>query len=182
MYYFSRFLVVLLIANEEGKMKSRMISMAVIMILVSSTLAHAQFKSQVQEEPRVSDGMIHDSSPTLFLGWFNPERFHMNHSFNLSYQTIGGQGLSLGTYTNSMRYDFADNLNARADVSLSYSPNNSFSTYGKKNDFSSVYLSRAQLNYKPWDNVVVQVQYSQLPYTSPYYSPFYSPWYRENGY
>jgi hypothetical protein len=125
---------------------------------------------------------MHDSAPSLVLGWFNPEKFHMSHSFNLSYQTFGSQGISLGTYTNSMIYEIASNLNARADVSLSYSPYSSFSTLNKKNDLSSVYLSRAQLDYHPWDNVSVQLQYRQLPYVSSYYSPFYSPWYRENGF
>ncbi|MBM2841771.1 MAG: hypothetical protein HW412_2299, partial [Bacteroidetes bacterium] len=53
---------------------------------------------------------------------------------------------------------------------------------GKKNDLSSIYLSRAQVDYRPWDNVLVQLQYRSLPFGSYYYSPFYSPWYRENGF
>lgn len=123
------------------------------------------------------------SAPQLFLGWFNPDKFHMRHSFDLSFATFGNQSLSLGTYTNSMSYEFADNLVARTDLSLSYSPYNNLPTLnGKKNDLSSVYLSRAQLDYKPWDNVLVQVQYRSVPYGSYYYSPFYNPWYGGNGF
>jgi hypothetical protein len=153
----------------------------VLIMLVASTL-HAQFKPQPQEEPRISDGLVRqEPAGSFLLGWFNPDKFQMHHSFSLSYQTFGGQGLSLGTYTNSMMYQFADNLNARADISLSYSPYNSLSTLNKKNDLTSLYLSRAELNYKPWNNVTVQLQYRQLPYGY-YYSPFYNPWYMENGF
>jgi hypothetical protein len=148
------------------------------MVLIS--MAQAQFKSQVAEESRVADGLMHNSSASFIFDWFNPAKFHMRHSFDFSYMTFGGQGVSVGTYTNSMMYEFADNLNARADLSLSYSPYNSFSTFNKKNDLSSIYLSRAEVNYKPWDNVLMQFQYRTVPYG--YYSPFYNPWYRENGF
>jgi opacity protein-like surface antigen len=159
----------------------RSIIAVVAAALVCASASMAQFRSQV-EGARVSDGVASQGS-SLFFGWFNPERFHMSHSFDLSYSTFGGQGMSLGTYTNSMTYQFADNLNARADLSLSFSPYNSFSTFGgKKNDLSSLYLSRAEVNYKPWENVQVRFQYRQVPYGNYYYSPFYNPWYREDGF
>jgi opacity protein-like surface antigen len=162
-------------------MKKRII-VAVAVALLGASASMAQFKSQVDQGPLVSDGVSSQSGSFLF-GWFNPENFHMRHSFDLSYQTFGGQGMSLGTYTNSMTYDFSEKLNARADVSMSYSPYNTFSTLGgKKNDLSSIYLSRAEVNYKPWENVMVKLQYRQIPYGNYYYSPFYSPWSREDGF
>ena len=163
-------------------MKTRLMVGAVLVLLFCVAVASAQLKSQLAEETRVSEGLVKQAEPSLLFGWFDPNKFQMHHMFDISYQTIGGQGMSLTTYTNSMTYEFANNLNARADVSMSYSPYNSFSSFnGKKNDLSSIYLSRAELNYKPWDNVVVQFQYRQLPYGS-YYSPFYDPWYRGNGF
>ena len=154
-----------------------------VCLVFMSALAHAQLKSQAEQESNVSAGLMSQSAPELFLGWFNPDKFHMHHSFDLSFTTFGHNSVSLGTYTNSMSYEFADNVLARADLSMSYSPYNNLPTLnGKKNDLSSVYLSRAQLDYKPWDNVLVQLQYRTLPYGSYYYSPFYNPWYRENGF
>ena len=152
-------------------------------LLLLASVARCQFKSQVEQESRVPDGLVHQSAPGFLLGWFNPEKFHMRHSFDLSFTTLGGQSLSLGTYTNSMSYDFDTNLNARADVSMSYSPFNTLPLVnGKKNDLSSVYLSRAELNYQPWENVNVQLQYRSFPLGSYYLSPFYNPWYREGGF
>lgn len=156
---------------------------AVACLLWVSASTHAQFKSQVEQENRVSEGLMNQSAPQFFLGWFNPDKFHMRHSFDLSFTTFGNNSLSLGTYTNSMSYEFADNLMARTDISMSYSPyNNLPALNGRKNDLSSLYLSRAQLDYRPWENVLVQLQYRSLPYGSYYYSPFYNPWYRENGF
>jgi hypothetical protein len=153
-----------------------------LLIVLGCGFAHAQFKSQLGQESSVSESMISNSGPSFLFGWFNPEKFHMRHSFDLSYMSGGGHGLSLGTYTNSMMYEFADNLHARADVSLSYSPYNSFSTAKNKDEFSSIYLSRAQIDYRPWKDVLFKVEYRALPYGSYYSSPFYNPWYRESGF
>jgi hypothetical protein len=169
---------------QERIMTLRAMKVLAAAVLLGVSFGGAQFKSQVEQESRISGNIANQSAPSFLFGWFDPEKFHMRHTFDLSYQSFGGQGLSLGTYTNSMTYEFAQNLDARADVSLSYSPFNSFSTFGgtKKNDLSSLYLSRAQLNYRPWENVMVQIQYRQIPYGSYYYSPFSNPWYRETGF
>jgi hypothetical protein len=160
--------------------KRIIVAVAIAMLCASASVA--QFRTQVDQGPIVSDGAASQSTGSFMFGWFNPANFHMRHSFDLSYQTFGNQAMSLGTYTNSMTYDFSEKLNARADISMSYSPYNTFSTFGgKKNDLSSIYLSRAELNYKPWENVMVKVQYRQVPYGN-YYSPFYSPWSREEGF
>lgn len=156
---------------------------AFLVVAVLAAPSMAQFKSQVEQESRVSHGLIQESPSNFFFGWFNPEKFHMRHTVSFSYHTMGGEGISLGTYTNSMMYEFADNLNARADVSMSYSPfaSSSLMTKGMKNNLSSIYLSRAEVNYKPWDNFYVQLQYQRSPFGY-YYSPFGSPWFGGDGY
>ncbi len=161
--------------------------MTIALVCILATGVSAQFKSQVEQESRISGGVLQSTSPSLLFGWFNPENFHMRHTVSFSYHTMGDHSASLGTYTNSMMYQFTDNLNARADISLNYSPLNSSSgsfANGQKNSLSSVYLSRAEVNYRPWENVAVQIQFRQVPYGmySPYYSPYYSPWYREDGF
>jgi hypothetical protein len=154
-----------------------------VVAMVLPLSATAQFKSQAEQGTHVSDGLMASSAPSLLLGWFDPSKFSMRHSFSLSYSSFGDNGISLGTYTNSMSYEFAQNLRARADVSMSYSPFNTLPLQnGRKNDLSSIYLSNASLDYKPWDNVMVQFQYRTLPYGSYYNSPFSNPWYRENGF
>jgi hypothetical protein len=146
----------------------------VLLMSVGVALSLAQFKSRPADEPTISEGMVQEGSSSLFFGWFNPDNFRMRHSVSMSYQTAGSYGFSLATYTNSMTYQFSDRLNARADVSMSYSPFNSLpGTMGS--DLSKIYLSRAELNYRPWDNFMVNVQYRQLPYGGYWGSPFYDP-------
>lgn len=162
------------------------IMIVALLLVFACGVSTAQFKSQVQQETQVSISKLGDSSSPLsyLFGWFNPDKFTMRHSFDLSYTTFSGQGLSLGTYTNTMRYEFADNLNARADIALSFSPYSNLSTFNKK-DFSGVYLKNAEVNYKPWDNTMISLSYKQLPYGyygNGYYSPFYNPFYRETGF
>jgi hypothetical protein len=152
-------------------------------LIISAAAAQAQFRVPPQGETSVPDGLIRETPASLLLGWFDPDRFQMRHSFSLSYMTAGDQGLSLGMYTNSMMYQFADNLNARADVSFSYSPTSSFSRFSSQ-DLSGVFLSRAQVDYRPWENMHLQVQYRRDPYRtySPWDTPWSSPWYREDGF
>jgi hypothetical protein len=154
------------------------------LMVVGASQAGAQLKSQIEQEPPVSDAITRQPEPVLLFGWFDPSKFSMQHSLSMSYQTMGGQGMSLGMYTNSMLYQFSHNLNARADVSLMYSPYNSFSTPGsRKNDLSSIFLSRAELNYSPWDNVLLRLEYQRIPWGNYYNnSPFYNPWFREGGF
>lgn len=153
-------------------------------LALASAVSSAQFKSQVGQETQVSVNKLGDPSPLSYLfGWFNPDKFMMRHSFDMSYTTFGGQGLSLGSYTNSMMYQFADNLNARADIAFSFSPYNSIAQFNKS-DFSKVYLKNAEVNYKPWDNTYISLSYRQMPYRyySGYYSPFYDPFSRDMGF
>ena len=156
----------------------------VCVLALAAGSAVAQFKTDPARDPESSGSLITAPPSTVLFGWFDPSKFSMRHSMEFSYMSFGGQGMSLGTYTNSMMYQFADNLDARADVSMSFTPTNSFSSFGGKgaNNFSGVYLRDAQINYKPWENFQVRLQYSQLPYGSYYFSPYYYPMFRENGF
>jgi hypothetical protein len=109
-----------------------------------------------------------------FFGLLDPDRFLMRHTLSMNYMSAGGSGLSLASYTNSMFYRIADPLNVRVDVTLQGSP---FGTPAgvDRNALNKVYLSRAELNYRPWENFYLQVQYREMPY-SPYLNAF-DPWY-----
>jgi len=163
-------------------MKLTLSALTVVLLLFTAT-ANAQFKSQVDKESRISDAIYENTGSSFLFGWFNPERFHMRHSVSMSYTTFGSSGMSLGTYTNSMMYQFTDNLNARADVSVGFSPFNSMSKMGgMQNSFTGIYLSRAEINYRPWENFFVQLQYRQSPYGSWYGSRFSDPWFFDTGF
>lgn len=133
-----------------------------VMAALLATSAFSQFKEKAEARPSVSESMVRADDSGLMFGWFDPNRLTMHHTYSLSYQSLGGKGLSLGVYTNSLMYKFSELLDFQADISLMHSPFNSFGDK-MRNDLSGIFLSRAQLNYRPSDNMLFQIQFRQLP-------------------
>lgn len=142
-----------------------------MIILLSTPLVFAQFRDSGFETNSVKEGIVSENSSALF-GFLNSDDFIMRHSFSLNYSTFAGQGMSLTSYTNSMFYRLMNNLNVQLDVSVMYSP---YSTLGEQfqKDVSGVYVSNAAINYHPWDNFSVHLQYRSMPFGYGYYHPFY---------
>ena len=140
------------------------------LLLVSISVANAQYKDSGFHDSDIKDAMIDNSHSSMLFGFLNPANFEMHQTYDFSYSAFGGgQGLALGVFTNSMFYKFTNNFNAQLDVSLVHSP---YSSLGKdfQNSINGIYISKAALNYKPWKDVSISVQYRNLP--SSYYSPF----------
>jgi hypothetical protein len=150
----------------------------VVLVVLAAMLAHsnssAQFKSQAEEKPNVAESMIRPESSSNFLGFFNPQNFMMHQSFSFSSMLFGGKSIGLAMYTNSMFYKVADPLDVRLDVSLMRSP---FNSLGKdfQSDLNKIFINRAEVNYRPFDNMTIQLQYRQIPFS--YYGDYYSPYY-----
>ncbi len=135
-----------------------------IIAIFCISFSFAQFKTKASEQPKISDSFIQTQSANDWFNLFNPNNFQMHHTYSASYSMFGGNGLALQRYTNTMIYQFAPNLDARVDLSLQNSPYSTFD-YRLQNQFSKAYLSRAEINYRPWENTVIRLQYRELPYS-----------------
>jgi hypothetical protein len=133
-----------------------------LFIIGFSIAGLAQFKDSGLENPGVKDGIVDHSSSSSLFGFMNSENFQMKHSYEMSYSAFGGEGFALGVYTNSMFYRLMPNLNVQTDISVVNSP---YSTLGKnfQNNFNGIYLSRAAINYQPFKDVSISLQYRNLP-------------------
>ncbi len=165
-------------------MKRYTIMTAVVMLIFAlvSMQADAQFRSDERGTPRVAGSMIQGGQGSSIFSFFNADNFNMQHSYSMSYMTMGGRGVATGMFTSSLGYEFSESLDAQVDVSMMHSPYNSFSN--NADDFSGVFISRAALNYEPSENFKMRVEFRQIPGGS-YYgygSPFYNPWYNRFGY
>ncbi len=140
-----------------------------VLLLAFATFNYGQYKETGLQTTSVKDG-ITNNSPNNLLGFINMNDFTMRHSFSMQYSSFGNHGLALGMYTNSMFYRFMDNMNVQLDVSLVHSPYSSFGEAFQK-DISGVYISNAAINYYPWKDFSIHVQYRNSPYG--YYNPFY---------
>ena len=143
----------------------------ILFVLISISSVIAQFRDNSLEPKSVKDGIVTENSNFLF-GFLNSDDFIMRHSFSMSYSSFAGQGVSLTTYTNSMFYRLMSNMNVQLDVSVMYSP---YSTFGDQfqKDISGVYISNAAINYHPWEDFSVHLQYRAMPFGYGYYHPFY---------
>ncbi len=160
---------------------SIMAGVLILVVALTTMQADAQFRSQEPGAPRAAGSIVQGGEASSMFSFFNAENFHMNHSYSMSYMTMGGRGMAVGMYTNSMFYRISDPLDVRLDVSMAHTPHNSFNN--NLNDFSGVFISRAEVNYQPSENFRVQFQYRQVPYgIYGYGSPFYNPWYNRYGY
>jgi len=154
-------------------MKWSLAGLVALIVMAANTSVTAQFKSQTEQKPSVAESMIRPQG-SGFLGFFNPENFTMHHSYSFSTMLMGGKTIVIGMYTNSMLYRISDPLSVRLDVSLMHSPFNSF---GKsfQSDLNQLFINRAELNYRPFDNMFIQFQYRRVPIS--YYGNYYSPLY-----
>lgn len=155
--------------NKNGEQMKKII---LLFLFLSLSASYAQFRDDLNKSVDVKSGMLNKGGAASLLGLIGIEDFRMHHSFGLSYSAFGGGGgLALGTYTNSMFFQFSDKLNLQADISVLNSP---YSSFGKDfaKQINGVYLSRVQMNYKVSDNMSVNLQYRSSPFG--YYNPYYS--------
>ena len=155
--------------------------MVILIAVIISMNTFAQFKEPGFSNESVRNGIIDQSSRSLF-GFLDSDNFMMRHSFNMSYSSFGNEGLALGSYTNSMLLKLGKDMNVQVDASFIQSP---YSTMGKEfqKQMSGFYITRAAFNYKPWDDVFISIQYRNLPmayrysdygfYSNGYYNPFF---------
>lgn len=139
------------------------VACVIALSLLVTAKSYSQFKRTTDDEPKVSDSFIRPETDSDLLSFFNPDNFKMRQSFSMSYMTMGGQGLSLGTYTNSMMYKFSNSVDARVDVSLQSSP---YSTLDQRlqSSLTGAFLNRAEINYRPSDNMLLRVSYQKVPF------------------
>jgi len=96
---------------------------------------------------------------------FNPSVFQMSHSFEMSAGSFGGNGYSMGMYTNTLSWKFSPKLAARMDIAVAYSPQSQFSqNSGFANQSPRVFLRNAEVAWKPSDRFQLNIQIRQNPY------------------
>jgi len=138
-----------------------LIKTMLVLALVNFTAA-GQFRSQPEARSSAIESIIRQDGGGLLFGWFDPSRLTVRNNYTLSYTTSGGKGFSLGTLTSSLAYQISNPLSVMLDISLVHSPYSNLGGNFAKN-ISGVYLSRAELNYRPSNDLLLQVQFRQLP-------------------
>ena len=113
---------------------------------------------------------LSETPGTLSLGsLFNAETLDFSQSLEASYGSGYGGSVGLGMYTASLRWQPSARLAGRVDVSAARTlfdggtlGNNGFGL--EPGQDTRVFLRNAELAYKPTENSVIHLQFSQSPY------------------
>ena len=143
-----------------------------MMLGAATTAAEAQLRSESPEERAPVQVFDEDSSPFTLNQLFSPEHFRMSHSYSMSVSSFSGEAASLGQYTNTMQWQFNDQLAARLDVAFMHRPFQGQPLGdGSGNIGSQVYLRNAEVAYRPTENTRIRLSFQQRPYAG-YMSPY----------
>ncbi|MEO9884705.1 MAG: hypothetical protein ABJR05_02665 [Balneola sp.] len=135
---------------------------------------NAQLRGDVSKPVDYRGTIVNSQSATIQgkLASFFENNVTMNHSYSMSFSSVGGSYQNLNAYTNTMNVAFSDRIHGRFDVSFFHSPFGGNNLYGQGFDDPKVMLSNAELNFQLNDKTNISLQYHRTPY-SPYgISPF----------
>ncbi len=132
-----------------------------IILFIMPISAFAQFKAQAKPVSFSDHLRSGQMQPFGILG-LDPSRFTMQHSYSMSYASIGGRGFTQGLYLNTMSYQFSIPLTLSVQLGMAHNPFESTNTPSfMQNGF---FISSAQMRYQPTKNTVLQIGFRQRPY------------------
>lgn len=137
--------------------------------------AYAQLKSQAlaPSVPEMLRSIPGSTQGLLSVIGFDPAKFHMSHSYSMSYFSLGGKGITQGLYLNTMSYQFSDPLLLKLQLGFAHQPFNAFGNNNTPLFNNGFFVSGAELTYKPMNNMTLHFQFNRLPGQSYYYmNPF----------
>ncbi len=146
-------------------MKNRFGIVLFVIILAFPVLLFGQLKQNTKTN--FSKAL---STPTVqnivSLIGLDPNKFSMSHSYSLSFSAMGGQGYNQSLYLNTMQYQLSGPLSFHLQLGVQHHPFGN--QIGDNQLQNSAFVSSAGMEYKPTDNVKLQLQFSQRP--SSYYN------------
>ena len=142
-------------------MVRKLIVVAVVVILSSSIYAQ-----RLGDLPSSSSYTSEKSSFSLF----DPNRFHMSHSYSLMYASSNAGSYSMGMYLNSIEYQISDPLQIKLDIGYVHRPGAFFSN-GSNAVTDGQILPGVSINWRPSKNLLFHFAYRQVP---AYYNYFNS--------
>ncbi len=140
-------------------MKINAIFILVALLLLPVVDGVAQFRSENNSAfDRTGHILRQDNEEeSSFLGL---QDFQMNHSYEMTMGSFGGNMYNQNMYTNTMHLQFNENLYGRVDLSMAHSP---FGNNIMGQDQTQFFVRNAELNYKFSENSRVQVRFQQIP-------------------
>lgn len=149
-------------------MRRSLLAVLLAVVLLAAAPAQAQLRADRPAGP-APVAVYASSGPSLGLAQLlASDAFRVSHSYELSYTSFAGEGLGLGVFTTSLRYQPSDRLAARVDIGVAHSPFGSSALQqqlGFRQDAPAhVYLRNATLAYRPSENALITLSFQQSPF------------------
>ena len=140
-----------------------------ILILVIPVLSFGQLKRDT-EKVNISNTLQSGVQNSL-IGFLDPAKFDMDHSFSVSYMSVAGAGLVMNTYLNTINYKFSDQLSVRTKLGIMSSPYNTLPNQSYLNN--AQFFGGAELLYKPSQNSAISLRFESVPASYYYQQGYY---------
>lgn len=157
----------------------KMIKTLMTLLILVPALVFGQLKKDT-EKVNISNTLLTSSPNNSFLGFLDPAKLNMRHSFSMSYTTMGAGGIMLNTYLNTINYKINDQFSLMTNLGIMASPYNNLPNQPYLSD--THFFGGAQLTYRPSDDTSISLRIESLPYM--YYRPSYfytNPFYYRNS-
>jgi len=141
-------------------MKYKIILVAVVLGFAIPINGFAQLKSN----SKLPDFTTILAQPAAgFLDSFlDPSKFHMSHSFSMSFGMAGGAQILQNSYVNTMFFQISNNLHLTTNIGIMSTP---YHTFGDNSYLNKpVFFGGAQLDYKISDNASLMFRIESSPY------------------
>lgn len=144
-------------------MKRNNLLLGILILLLASSMLWSQVKIQ-QQPTNVGDLLrkaLYNAHASSSLLGINPDKLKMNHSYSLAFSTFGGNSLTQGMYLNTISYQFDIPLSLKVQWGFMHQP---FASAGLNTNLTNqFFISGAELNYRPLENLSMRLQFYQRP-------------------
>lgn len=147
----------------------KFVKIILIILLVIPVIGFAQLKKDV-DKINISNTLQSGAQSSL-LGFLDPEKFKMSHSFSVSYASMAGAGIVMNTYLNTINYKFSDQLSVRTKLGIMSSPYNTLPNQPYLKD--AQFFGGAEVLYRPSHNSVISLRVESVPSGYYYQQGFY---------
>lgn len=140
------------------------------LIIFSASVSQAQFKKNEMKRSDYTGNIIKKEDPSAGANLGNLFNMEMNHSYSVSFGSMGGQVMNMNAYTNSMSFFFNEDLTGQVNVSLLHSPFGQSNFYDFQNQDALNVALNAQLDYQINDRMHIRFEVTKLPDGYGYYN------------
>ena len=85
----------------------KLFKLIVMLIFIIPAFVFGQLKRD-SEKVNISSTLQSGAAQNSILGFLDPSKFQMSHSFSVSYASMAGAGVVMNTYLNTINYKFSD--------------------------------------------------------------------------